>query len=363
MKISFFTQNIAPFRMEWMDALAEYYDVTIYHVNEYVGEVNKQFISYKNKKAIVKDVGKKIGGRKIYDLKKILADKHEFILLDGYGFFAQQILIIYLSFHNIKFVMTIDGGFINSKESIFKKCLKSFFLNKASCFFSTSKETDDFIDFYCEGKARIFRHKFSSIYLEDIVSKSEMERKQQYRRELDIKNVYTIISVGKFIPVKGFDIIIQALSHCNKEVQLYIIGGNNEEIYKKYINDDIKDKVFFVDFCDKELLKKYYLASDVYVMASRGDVWGLVVGEAMACGLPIITSDKCLAGLALIKDGENGCIFPSGDYLKLAECIDFFDKDIMQRYGKRNLEKIREYAIEEAVKEDKMNIDWIAKNM
>lgn len=364
MKISFFTQNIAPFRVKWMDALAEYYDITIYHVNEYVGEVNKKFISYKNQKAIIKDVGKKVGKWTLYDMKKIFRDSHQFIILDGYGFLAQQILIIYLSSHNIRFTMNIDGGFINSNENILKKYFKSYLFSKTGYFLSTSKQTDDFINYYYKGHAAIFRHKFSSLNSQDIIPYKSVELKKQYRKELEMKDVYTIIAVGRFIPIKGFDVIINAIKLCKKEVQLYIVGGANGEIYQQYINSDNRNKISFVDFCDKELLKKYYLASDVFVMASRGDVWGLVIGEAMSCGLPVITSDKCLAGVALIENNQNGYVFPVDNYRKLAEYIDYLNnEEICNQMGNNNLKKIKEYAIEEAVKEDKDNIDWIKANM
>ena len=61
---------------------------------------------------------------------------------------------------------------------------------------------------------------------------------------------------------------------------------------------------------NKTLLFTYYRASDLMVMLTRGDVWGLVVNEAMANALPVISTDACVAGKELIKDGENGYIVP-----------------------------------------------------
>lgn len=364
MKISFFTQNIAPFRMKWMDALAQYYDITVYHVNEYVGEVNRNYVSYKTQKANIKDVSKKIGNWSLYDIKKIFRDKHDLIILDGYGFLAQQLLIMYLSFHHIKYIMTIDGGFVNKDENIIKKYFKSFLFSQTEYFLSTSEQTDNFISYYYNGQAKIFRHKFSSLDAKDIILNKSIELQKRCRNELGMKDIYTIIAVGKFIPIKGFDVIIKALTFCQKDVQLYIVGGSNGYIYQQYINPNIKDKIHFVDFCDKDLLKKYYQASDVFVMASRGDVWGLVIGEAMACGLPVITSDKCLAGVALIENNVNGYIFPVDDYKSLAKNIDLLNNiEICQKMGNNNINKIKEYAIEEAVKEDKRNIDWIKENI
>lgn len=362
MRISFFTQNVAPFRMKWMDELSNYYDVYVYHVNEYVGEVNKKYINYVNNKSKVKDVGKKLFSKKIYDFSEIFKDKHELIILDGYGFLAQFFLIIVLKIKRIKFMMTIDGGFINRKENIIKKKLKTWILSSTNIFFSTSEETDSFIKYYNRKEVMIFRHKFSSITKKDIVMKIDLDTKMKYRKELDICDKYTLITVGKFIPVKGFDIIINSLKYVKADVQLLIVGGNKNEAYKQFITDDICNRIKFIDFCDYVVLKKYYLASDVFITASRGDVWGLVVGEAMSCGLPVITSDKCIAGLSLVEPGKNGFVFSVENFKELAYYIDCLnDKNEQKKMQQENLNKIKDYSIENAVIDDVKSIEIIKK--
>ena len=72
----------------------------------------------------------------------------------------------------------------------------------------------------------------------------------------------------------------------------------------------------------KQELFQYYLASDIFVLPTREDVWGLVVNEAMACGLPVITTNKCGAGIELIENGVNGMIVKAGDSDSLAKGIE-----------------------------------------
>ena len=161
-----------------------------------------------------------------------------------------------------------------------------------------------------------------------------------------------VITVGQFIHRKGFDVLINAWAKCDKEYALYILGA---EPTKEYLN--IKEKlnlgnVHFEGFKAKEELKYYYQAADLFVFPTREDIWGLVVNEAMANGLPVITTDKCVAGLELIKDGENGYIVPTENPDELAKRINELLSDdwLMEKMAKNNLQRIRKYTVENMAK-------------
>src|SRR5699024_11074740 len=122
----------------------------------------------------------------------------------------------------------------------------------------------------------------------------------------------TVITVGQFIYRKGFDILLAAWKDLDKKYQLIILGGGElEGEYRRYIERCSYQNVFVLGFMPKEDLFKYYEASDVFVLPTREDIWGLVVNEAMACGLPVITTEKCIAGMEYIDNGVNGFIVPT----------------------------------------------------
>lgn len=160
------------------------------------------------------------------------------------------------------------------------------------------------------------------------------------------------IAVGQFIHRKGFDVLLKAWAECDKDYELYIIGA---EPTKEYLN--IKEKlhlenVHFEGFKRKEELRCYYQAADLFVFPTREDIWGLVVNEAMANGLPVITTDKCVAGLELIKNGESGYVIPSENTVLLTEKINLIlrDDSMRQRMAENALNTIRKYTIENMVK-------------
>ena len=108
------------------------------------------------------------------------------------------------------------------------------------------------------------------------------------------------------------------------------------------------DNVFFVGFKSKNELKEYYEAVDIFCLQTRGDVWGLVVNEAMACGLPVITTNRCVAGLELIQDDFDGYIVDAEDYHAVADRIVHLISQpmLLQEMSRNALEIIKSYTIE-----------------
>jgi len=91
----------------------------------------------------------------------------------------------------------------------------------------------------------------------------------------------------------------------------------------------------------------------VFVLPTREDIWGLVINEAMAYGLPVITTDRCVAGLELVEDGVNGFIVPVKDVKLLAEKMNELLAADTAAMGAVSLDKVREYTIEGMVRAHK----------
>lgn len=360
MKILFLTQNQASFRMDWLDQIALYADVKVFHLNEYEPGVNSKFVSSTPNKVVCEDVSIKLFGKKFYNPYKIFKETYDVLILDGYGFLGQQSIILLLKLANKRFIMSIDGGFIKAHENPIRRSMKTFLISSADAFLSTGGKTDEFIRFYNKkGKsACIYRHKFSSVHLDEISEIPNQREKENLRKKWHIENRFTIICVGRIIPEKGFDVLIQTLEYLPRDVQICFAGAGDVAFLEPYINPKNKDRIFFLGHFDRKQLNEIYRCADVFVLPTRGDVWGLVVGEAMAKGLPVITTDKCLAGTEMIKNGENGYIYPVEDVIALAHAIELIYNNPMLKIkmGQNNIELIRQYAIENAAQDDVKNL-------
>ena len=94
------------------------------------------------------------------------------------------------------------------------------------------------------------------------------------------------------------------------------------------------------------------MSADVFVLPTREDIWGLVIEEAMACGLPIISTEQCAAALELVKNGRNGYIIPVENVERLTESIlsILSNKERIEAWGMDSIKRIQLYTIEEMVK-------------
>ena len=106
---------------------------------------------------------------------------------------------------------------------------------------------------------------------------------------------------------KGVPYIVEALSLLTRsDVKLFIVGSGDEKLYKQLAKPKrLGERIIFVSHSSK--LWEYYAASDVFVFPTIYEPFGLVIVEAMASGLPVITSR--VAGAAdIIIDGVNGLL-------------------------------------------------------
>ncbi len=83
----------------------------------------------------------------------------------------------------------------------------------------------------------------------------------------------------------------------------------------------ISDRLRCIGFVNQSGLPEVYAASDVLVLPSGYEAFGVVVNEAMLCACPVIVSDNVGAGLDLVREGETGFIFPTGDVDALCELL------------------------------------------
>lgn len=162
---------------------------------------------------------------------------------------------------------------------------------------------------------------------------------------------HMVVAVGQFIYRKGFDVLLKAWKNCPADDELYIIGDKpTEDVLRLKALLNLKN-VYFPGYKNKAELNQYYDAADLFVLPTREDIWGLVINEAMAHGLPVITTDRCVAGIELVQNGINGYIVPTDNHKILCERINKIlnDDNLRENMAQENLRRIHLYTIENMV--------------
>jgi len=98
-----------------------------------------------------------------------------------------------------------------------------------------------------------------------------------------------ILAVGRLIPRKGFDILLQASK--DLDIEVTIIGDGPEKNNLQAISKDNKIQAHFTGAIEHDKIITYYQESDIFVLPSANEGMSNTVLEAMACGLPIITTN------------------------------------------------------------------------
>ena len=247
-------------------------------------------------------------------------------------------------------IMQADGGIAKNRGFLVNKAM-AYLMNRHDYFLSSSTFTDKYFEYYGVEKNKILNYRFTSLTKEDINdNKLLVNKKTELRNKLNINDNFTLISVGQPIKRKGFDILLEAYIKTGliDKINLYIIGGEPQEEIKQIVDNNKLENVHFIGLIGSNELKEYYAASDAFILCTREDIWGLVIEEALSFGLPVITSNNCVAGLHFNKLSECVEICEVNDVDGYAKrIVDLYkDKKLLNKLSKEAFDVIKEYTIE-----------------
>jgi teichuronic acid biosynthesis glycosyltransferase TuaC len=207
------------------------------------------------------------------------------------------------------------------------RSLIAFALHRANKIFSVSRYLVDLAKKYVNN---IHENKISIIPNGVNLEKFNRLEKRSCRKDLGIPmDSLVLISVGGLVERKGHHRVLQILPTLIKRFPdiLYVVAGGGGvegdmtiELHNMVRNLELNDHVLFTGEISQEKLSHYLSASDVFVLPTRLEGWPNVFFEAMACGLPIVSTTVC-GNREIVKDHENGFLVPFGDQIALTEAV------------------------------------------
>lgn len=176
-------------------------------------------------------------------------------------------------------------------------------------------------------------------------------REKDYMKDGELRILFN----ARYVPYKRHVDVLQALSLVTTmhktPISISFIGRGGD---RAFVEDEVNrlnlgTSVNFVDTLSREEVVSLYQSHDVLILPSDGEAIGMVVPEAMACGLPTITSDTVGANV-YVKEGVTGFTFRTGKVSELAELIgQLLDRELGFKMGE-NARKVIENFSEDSLR-------------
>jgi len=157
----------------------------------------------------------------------------------------------------------------------------------------------------------------------------------------------TFFFCGQMILRKGVDLLLLAFDRLigkGLDARLLLVGREAElPQFLAKVSPATRAKIRYEGFQAPERLPEYFAKSDIFVLPSRHDGWGVVINQALAASLPIITSNAVGAGVDLVENGTNGmCVIPNDvDSLYSAMETLALNPGIARQWGKNSRDRAR----------------------
>ncbi|MCR9730376.1 MULTISPECIES: glycosyltransferase family 4 protein [Vibrio harveyi group] len=193
-------------------------------------------------------------------------------------------------------------------------------------------------------KTRRFARRLAALFADDVVTLTERDKQlwisgtKCKANLVSIPNPITVskptdisqdkddvvLAVGRLTYQKGFDILLEAWQQVSKEYpqwKLKIIGSGEDEeaLSKRSIELDVTKTIEFIPKTNQ--IENYYLQSKLFVMSSRFEGLPLVLIEAQAYGLPIVSFDCDTGPAEVVQDGHNGWLCEANNIIALKDSL------------------------------------------
>ena len=160
-----------------------------------------------------------------------------------------------------------------------------------------------------------------------------------------------VIAVGRYVYQKGFDLLLHAwklIEQQHPDWELAIYGMGDRTPYEQIIEELQIDRTRCHLNGSTSNIKAEYLNSSLFVFSSRFEGFGMVLIEAMACGLPVISYDCPCGPKDIVRHNEDGLLVPSGSIGSLAKAMGkmMCDVNLRQQMAKAAVKNVQRYKLD-----------------
>ena len=250
------------------------------------------------------------------------------ILCGGYNYVASWQALRWARAHRIPFVLWSESNAKDLRRGhAMVEFLKSLFLRKCSGFVVPGRAAQEYL---CADKKIAENAFFTAPNAVDndlfAAGASAARQNADYlRRGLSLPKRYFLFT-GRLVREKGVFELLAAYAKLTEsmrqQVGLVFVGdGASRQQLEEQAASISPGAILFAGFAQREQLAIYYGLAEVLILPTYADTWGLVVNEAMACGLPVILSHAAGCAPELVRESWNGLLVAPRDVASLTFAI------------------------------------------
>lgn len=347
-KLGIFTTHPVQYQVPWLRALSELPDIDLIVFYCMIPDERQQGdgfgINFKwdiplldgYKYEVLENISKKpsvttFWGCNTPGVKKVVKDRRfDAFIVNGWGTKSCIQLLLACRQYNVPCIVRGESNAIRPRVW-WKTMIHKWLLAKYSAFLNIGKANREFYIQNGISAEKIFfapycvdNGRFESAYGELCRNRGPIRTRWGIS-----SNDFTFLFCAKFIEKKrpldllnALSIAINKLGTLPKHIHLLMVGDGEQRGNCEKFAIQKKLPVTFTGFLNQTEIVQAYVASDCLVLPSDyGETWGLVVNEAMVCGLPAIVSDRVGCRKDLVYPGETGDVFPFGNCEALADCL------------------------------------------
>ncbi|MBO0934789.1 glycosyltransferase family 4 protein [Fibrella aquatilis] len=253
------------------------------------------------------------------------AYRPDVVLLTGYYDPAQLLLGLLLKLRGCRVVLQSESTALDNPRTGWRESLKKAFVRLCDGFFCFGTRAADYLIQLGANPARI-RVRNNAVVDNDLLKRTfdQAWPDRQARQAALGLPPNNLIYVGRLAEEKNLRQLLNCFAQAQRAANatdwgLILLGEGPQKaaLQADVTRLGLTASVHFLPGCPWTEVPTYLALADALVLPSLSEPWGLVVNEAMACGLPVLVSDRCGCAVDLITEGQNGYTFPPAEPAEL----------------------------------------------
>jgi len=273
------------------------------------------------------------------------AHNPEIVLAGGYNYLAMWLAQRWACQHRVPFLLWSESNILDARRNYrWVEAAKRKFIHSCQGYVVPGGSAANYLTSFGVATDQIFIAPNAVDVERFAAGAAEARRDPALRQRLGLPRRF-LLYVGRFAPAKGALDLLNAFARLpdaiRRNVGLVMAGdGEQFEELVRRSREIHSGEVVFPGFLQRDDLPAFYALAEALIFPTHSDPWGLVVNEAIACGLPVIATNVAGCVADLVRDGENGYLVSPGNPEALSKAMEqlLSAPDVQGQMGRRSIE-------------------------